>query len=124
MFRLNDFIQFLKNKNLPGASQAGIGELIGKPQAYVSQICKGERPFLEEYMQILAAKYGDDIVYRFNTPDTNQAHATNGSTAVAGNGNSVNRDFGQLIEIIDRQSTQLSKSQEQIDRLLTLLEKK
>ena len=124
MFRLNEFIQYLKDNDIPGASQKDIGEVIGKPQAYVSMICNGQRPFTSDYLESLSKKYGKDIVYLFNIPEGNHAKATNGSTAVAGNGNNVNGEFGHLIEIIDRQSAQLSKSQEQIDRLLTLLENK
>lgn len=107
-----------------GMTQKEFSNHIGITQSYLSEIENRRRSVTELVISQLSEKISPDILEKYTENISNRASATNGSTAVAGNGNNVNRDFGQLIEIIDRQSTQLSKSQEQIDRLLTLLEKK
>lgn len=62
MFDLGGFIDFIKENKIDGATQGVIGEVIGVPQAYVSLIIKGKRPFKEEYLDKIIAFYGNDIV--------------------------------------------------------------
>lgn len=122
MFRLNDFIKYLKDQKIEGASQEAIGKILGKPQAYISQICNGNRPFANEYIDMLSEKFGTDAVMQFYDPDSNMANAINGSTAVAGNGNHVNSETDKFLEIIREQGSMMKKSQEQIDRLISIIE--
>lgn len=63
-------------------------------------------------------------IYFFYEDGNNTAISDNSSISVAGNENHVNGEVNKLVDIISAQSSQLTKSQEQIDRLLTLLEKK
>lgn len=123
MFKLDEFIKHLKDHNINGATQAAIGEAIGKNQAYISQIKKGERPFLNEYLDILSKKYGEENVMQFYTPDANSINASNGSTAVAGNGNTItNNDVAGLIELQKGYQQMLKEKDKQIDRLLSIIE--
>lgn len=62
MFDLGSFIDFIKENKIDGATQGVIGDVIGVPQAYVSLIIKGKRPFKEEYLDKIIAFYGNDIV--------------------------------------------------------------
>lgn len=71
MFCLGDFIDFLKEKKVEGASQSVIGGIIGVPQAYVSLIIKGKRPFKEEYLELIKKHYGNDIVDIFISKQKN-----------------------------------------------------
>lgn len=115
-----------------GMTQKEFSNHIGITQSYLSELENKRRSITELVMSQLTQKISSDILEKYTENISNRASATNGSTAVAGNGNRINDgDMGQLIGIIDRQAAQLSKSQEQltksqeqIDRLLTLLEKK
>jgi hypothetical protein len=111
MFRLNDFIKYLKENKIGGAFQGAIGEAIRKDQAYISQIKKGERPFLDEYIPLLSKRYGDDIISLFYSKDSDDNICTNKTETT------------KILEIIQLQQSQISKSQEQIDRLITIIEK-
>lgn len=123
MFKLEEFIKHLKDNKVNGATQEAIGLLIGKNQAYVSQIKKGERPFLNEYLQILSNEYGEENVMPFYAPDSNTINASNGSTAVAGNGNTItNNDVAGLIELQKGYQQMLKEKDKQIDRLLSIIE--
>lgn len=70
------------------------------------------------------AKSINESIYFFYEEGSNTAISDNSGISVAGNENHVNGEVNKLVDIISAQSMQLSKSQEQIDRLLTLLEKK
>lgn len=62
MFQLKKFLEYLKENKIKGASQGIIGEVIGVPQAYVSLIIQGKRPFKPEYLEMLKSYYGSDII--------------------------------------------------------------
>lgn len=111
MFRLDDFIKYLKENKIGGASQDAIGKAIGRDQAYVSQIKKGERPFLDEYIPLLSNKYGSDIVSLFYTKESDDSICMKKAETI------------KILDIIQQQQSQISKSQEQIDRLITIIEK-
>lgn len=116
MFRLADFVKYLKDHKLDGASQATIGELLSKPQAYVSLIAKGQRPFLDEYLEPLINYYGKDVVMQFYS-DTEEVKSEEDSVS-EWDKNAVNR----LLDLIDTRDQMLIKSQEQIDRLISIIE--
>lgn len=61
-FELEQFISYLKNIKHEKSSQKAIGEAIGVPQAYVSQIAQGKRPFKDEYLELIKQSYGKDII--------------------------------------------------------------
>ena len=123
MFKLEEFIKYLKDNNIDGATQEAIGRAIGKNQAYVSQIKKGERPFLNEYLEILSKEYGEENVMQFYIPDVSMINAENGSTAVAGNGNTItNNDIAGLIDLQKGYQQMLKEKDKQIDRLLSIIE--
>lgn len=117
MFRLADFVKYLKDHKLNGASQATIGELLGKPQAYVSLIAKGQRPFLDEYLKALIDYYGEELVMRFYSPEESVEIDTE-------NKPDCDKDtLNRLLSMIDTRDQMLIKSQEQIDRLISIIEK-
>lgn len=123
MFNLDGFIKHLKKQQISGATQEAIGKIIGKNQAYISQIKNGERPFLPEYLDILSKEYGEKNVMQFYTPDTNMINANHGSTSVAGNGNTItNNDVAGLIELQKGYQLMLKEKDKQIDRLLSIIE--
>lgn len=51
-----DLVKFRKDNHL---TQTQLGRLLDKDQAYISQIEKGDRPLLEEYINILRLKFND-----------------------------------------------------------------
>lgn len=116
MFRLADFVKYLKDHKLNGASQATIGELLGKPQAYVSLIAKGQRPFLDEYLKSLIEYYGEDVVMKFYSSEEDTEETAKESDC---DKDTLNR----LLSMIDTRDQMLIKSQEQIDRLISIIEK-
>lgn len=61
-------------------------------------------------------------IYFFYENEGNTAISDNKGISVAGNSNHVNEGIEKLVDVIHNQSNQLSKSQEQIDRLLTIIE--
>ena len=123
MFNLVGFIKHLKKQQISGATQEAIGKIIGKNQAYISQIKNGERPFLPEYLDILSKEYGEENVMQFYTLDTNMINANHGSTSVAGNGNTItNNDVAGLIELQKGYQLMLKEKDKQIDRLLSIIE--
>lgn len=129
MFKLDDFIKHLKDNKIPGATQEAVGKAIGKNQAYISQIKNGERPFLNEYIEILSKEYGEENVMQFYVPEAstinaNAINANNGGTAFAGNGNTItNNDIAGLIELQKGYQQMLKEKDKQIDRLLTIIER-
>lgn len=126
MFRLDLFIKSLKEKKINGATQEAVGKAIGKDQAYISLINQGKRPFLEEYIPLLIESYGEENVIPFWDADyKNLANADNRSTSIAGNGNhhiNANTTLEMAINEIAEQRKLVAKSQEQIDRLLSIIE--
>lgn len=117
MFRLADFVRYLKDHKLNGASQAIIGELLGKPQAYVSLIAKGQRPFLDEYLKPLIEYYGEDVVMQFYSSEES------GDDDVEKEPDCDKDTLNRLLSMIDTRDQMLIKSQEQIDRLISIIEK-
>jgi len=65
MFDIGEFIEYLKENKIAGASQNDVGVAIGKDQAYVSLIKKNQRPFNNEYLELIRKSYGNDIVDDF-----------------------------------------------------------
>lgn len=129
MFKMDEFIKHLKDNKIDGATQEAVGKVLGKNQAYISLIKKGERPFLNEYIEILSKEYGEENVMQFyvpedNTINANAINANNGGTAFAGNGNTItNNDIAGLIELQKGYQQMLKEKDKQIDRLLTIIEK-
>lgn len=138
-------IYFLESQKI---SKSEFGRTIGVSSAYVTSMRESISP---EKIKSIALNYPNlniqwlltgegDMLINASTiqADDNTATATNGSTAVAGNGNSVtsSADLSIALEEIAAQrrltesaltlSTKLqdqaSKNQQQIDRLLTIIE--
>lgn len=61
-------------------------------------------------------------VYFFYEDNANNAISDNNGISIAGNTSGSGDEVKNLIEVIKTQSVQLSKSQEQIDRLLSIIE--
>lgn len=93
-----------------GYKLADIAEALGMTPQNLNSRLKAKvirKEFLNEIERII--KKDISSVYR------QMANAENGSTAVAGNGNTINQETKQFIEL-------LKKKDEQIDRLLTIIE--
>jgi transcriptional regulator with XRE-family HTH domain len=93
-----------------GYKLADIAEALGMTPQNLNSRLKAKvirKEFLNEIERII--KKDISSVY------LQMANAENGSTAVAGNGNTINQETKQFIEL-------LKKKDEQIDRLLTIIE--
>ncbi len=69
---------------------------------------------ISNFFNISPAYFFDDA--------NNSAMAYENSIAIAGNQNKVNSETEKFMDIISSQSTQITKSQEQIDRLIGIIE--
>lgn len=95
---------------LEGYKLADIAEALGMTPQNLNSRLKAKvirKEFLNEIERIIK-KDISSIYFQM-------ANADNGSTAVAGNGNNVNQETMQFVEL-------LKKKDEQIDRLLTIIE--
>lgn len=116
MFRLRQF------RNDKGLKQSDLQELFSCTQPTISQIENGRIAMPANYVRILIDKFGKEVISEYEQPEYNNASANDGSMAVAGNGNRVNSATDKFLDVIKLQQEQLSKSQEQIDRLLAIIE--
>ena len=121
MFRLKEFRTDNKLK------QSDLRNILGCTQPTISQIENGRMPMPTNFIRILNEKFGKDIIEKYIEPNTTMALSDNGSTPIAGNGNhhiNANATLEMAIKEISEQRKLVAKAQEQIDRLITLLEKK
>lgn len=110
-----------------GITQEEIASLLGVSQAYVNALLNGRKAFgkqqAKKWNELFGISVnwlltGDGDMFQNNITQNNQ----NGDN-IQGTSVTVNKTEKEYLEIIKRQSEQLSKSQEQIDRLLSIIEK-
>lgn len=121
MFRLKDF----RFDN--GLKQSDLQNILGCTQPTISQIENGRIPMPAHFIQRLNKTFGKDVVTRYIEPNTTIITSDNGSTSIAGNGNhhiNANATLEMALNEIAEQRKLVAKAQEQIDRLITLLEQK
>lgn len=116
-----------------GLSQVQLSSEIGLAQGYISELEKGKKQITDEVINKLSNRYGEEIVEQWmqGTPvvqqtvegEINNFSGTGDVTVQSGDSIPVDA-FNKMMAEIAEQRKIVSKSQEQIDRLLNLLEKK
>ena len=116
-----------------GLSQVQLSSEIGLAQGYISELEKGKKQITDEVINKLSNRYGEKVVEEWmqDTPvvlqtvegEINNFSGTGDVTAQSGDSIPV-AAFNKMMAEIAEQRKIVSKSQEQIDRLLNLLEKK
>ena len=114
-------------------SQVQLSTEIGLAQGYISELEKGKKQITDEVVTKLYDRFGKDIVEEWmqDSPVVQQTvegeinnFSGTGDVTVQ-NGDSIPMEaFNKMLAEIAEQRKIVSKSQEQIDRLLNLLEKK
>lgn len=123
-----------------GLGQKDIAEIFGCKQNHVSSIENGTRTLTPLHIRLLIEKYGFDKIAQYASADELPAKALvevnapviagNEGPVQNGNGNSmeVPNDTAALValmnKMLDQHEKQLQKRDEQIDRLIDILEKK
>lgn len=115
-----------------GISQVQLSSEIGLAQGYISELEKGKKSVTDEVVNKVRERYGVEIVEQCfqEAPQFQQYVEGDGTTGtgdvtVQKNDNSVPMEaFNKMMEEIAEQRKLVSKSQEQIDRLLNMLERK
>lgn len=116
-----------------GLSQVQLSSEIGLAQGYISELEKGKKQITDEVISKLISRYGEEVVEQWmqDTPvvqqtvegEINNFSGTGDVTVQSGDSIPV-AAFNKMMAEIAEQRKIVSKSQEQIDRLLNLLEKK
>ena len=116
-----------------GLSQVQLSTEIGLAQGYISELEKGKKQITDEVISKLISRYGEEVVEQWmqETPvvqqtvegEINNFSGTGDVTVQSGDSIPV-AAFNKMMAEIAEQRKIVSKSQEQIDRLLNLLEKK
>lgn len=116
-----------------GLSQVQLSSEIGLAQGYISELEKGKKQITDEVINKLSNRYGEKVVEEWmqDTPvvlqtvegEINNFSGTGDVTVQSGDSIPV-ATFNKMMAEIAEQRKIVSKSQEQIDRLLNLLEKK
>lgn len=110
-----------------GITQEEIAARIGVSQSYVNALLNDKKAFGKQQAKRWNELFGLSVNWLL-TGDGNMLSNTitqnnqNGDN-IQGTSVTVNKTEKEYLEIIKRQSEQLSKSQEQIDRLLSIIEK-
>jgi transcriptional regulator with XRE-family HTH domain len=116
-----------------GLSQVQLSNEVGLAQGYISELEKGKKQVTDEVVTKLRSRYGEDIVEQWmqESPAVQQTvEGENNNFSGTGdvtvqNGDSIPLEaFNKMLAEIAEQRKIVSKSQEQIDRLLNLLESK
>ncbi len=107
--------------------KADMAEYLGYKSPYFSGIINGKEKMSDGFMKTISDKLGinihwittgeGDMISENKVVQKNQ----NGDN-IQGHSVTVNKTEKEYLEIIRRQSDQISKSQEQIDRLLSIIE--
>ena len=121
MFRLKDF---RTDRNL---KQSDLQNIFNCTQSMISRIENGREAMPANFIRLLNESFGNENVSKYIEPDIPVAISDNSSTSIAGNGNhhiNANATLEKAINEIAEQRKLVAKAQEQIDRLITLLEKK
>lgn len=110
-----------------GITQEEIAARLGVSQSYVNALLNDKKAFGKQQAKRWNELFGLSVNWLL-TGDGNMLSNTitqnnqNGDN-IQGTSVTVNKTEKEYLEIIKRQSEQLSKSQEQIDRLLSIIEK-
>ncbi len=116
-----------------GLSQVQLSNEIGLAQGYISELEKGKKQITDEVVTKLYDRFGKDVVEEWMqdgpiVQQTVEGEINNFSgtgDVTVQNGDSIPMEaFNKMLAEIAEQRKIVSKSQEQIDRLLNLLEKK
>lgn len=101
-------------------TQAYLGELFGCNQNFISDIENGKKTLPPDKFEILKDKYGDISAY---ITDKNQSMLADGNNIIqqSGKGNNITQQADG--NTVNRFISLLEKKDEQIDRLLTIIEK-
>jgi len=116
-----------------GLSQVQLSSEIGLAQGYISELEKGKKQITDEVLSKLTGRFGKSIVEEWmqeapavlqtvegeinNFPGTGEVNVQNGNSIPV-------EAFNKMMDEIAEQRKLISKSQEQIDKLLNLLEMK
>lgn len=116
-----------------GISQVQLSSEIGLAQGYISELEKGKKQITDEVIAKLCDRYGEQVVEKWmqDAPVVQQSvegevnnFSGTGDVTVQ-NCNSIPLEsFNKMMEELAEHRKIVAKSQEQIDRLLKLLEKK
>lgn len=116
-----------------GLSQVQLSTEIGLAQGYISELEKGKKQITDEVINKLINRYGEEVVEQWmqDLPvvqqtvegEINNFSGTGDVTVQSGDSIPVEA-FNKMMAEIAEQRKIVSKSQEQIDRLLNLLEMK
>lgn len=100
-------------------TQVDLGELFGCNQNFISDIENGKKTLPPDKLEILKEKYGDISAY---ITDKNQTMLAEGSNIIqqSGKGNNITQQADG--NTVNRFISLLEKKDEQIDRLLTIIE--
>lgn len=132
METLGDRIRKIRKSIDYAKTQKLFAESLGITQASLSDLENGVTKDISGPLQLLLSlKYDVNIDYllkgegeMFRHTSNQSSVKGNGSTSVAGNGNQVtNTDVAGLIELQKGYQEMLKKKDEQIDRLLSIIEK-
>lgn len=116
-----------------GLSQVQLSNEVGLAQGYISELEKGKKQVTDEVVTKLRSRYGEDIVEQWmqespavqQTVEGENNNFSGTSDVTVQNGDSIPLEaFNKMLAEIAEQRKIVSKSQEQIDRLLNLLESK
>lgn len=118
MFMLEDKIKLLLDKK--GRKMKDLCDYVGITDSGMRKIYKRDSCELSVLKKI-SAFFEVKTSFFFEEGDYS-AMADNNSIAVAGNENHINNETEKFLTVIQYQSNQLTKSQEQIDRLLSIIE--
>lgn len=116
-----------------GLSQVQLSSEIGLAQGYISELEKGKKQITDEVLSKLTGRFGKSIVEEWmqeapavlQTVEGEINNFTGTGEVNVQNGNSIPVEaFNKMMDEIAEQRKLISKSQEQIDKLLNLLERK
>lgn len=116
-----------------GLSQVQLSSEIGLAQGYISELEKGKKQITDEVLSKLTGRFGKSIVEEWmqeapavlQTVEGEINNFTGTGEVNVQNGNSIPVEaFNKMMDEIAEQRKLISKSQEQIDKLLNLLEMK
>ncbi|MBP3511135.1 MAG: helix-turn-helix transcriptional regulator [Prevotella sp.] len=116
-----------------GLNQVQLSSEIGLAQGYISELEKGKKQITDEVITKLTNRFGEEVVEQSmqDTPlvqQTVEGEVNNfsgiGDVTVQSADSIPVAAFNKMMAEIAEQRKIVSKSQEQIDRLLNLLEKK
>lgn len=116
-----------------GLSQVQLSNEVGLAQGYISELEKRKKQVTDEVVTKLRSRYGEDIIEQWmqEIPAVQQTvEGENNNFSGTGDVTVQNVDsipleaFNKMLAEIAEQRKIVSKSQEQIDRLLNLLESK